>query len=322
MFVSRHLKTALPTLLVVMLALTAYFEAEGVNQLVAAEVVGTVAMVPQLAAVEVSQPTALDGDDVLARNPFDSKTGSLLAGAIGPDASDVAGGEEPVATGPSVADPACDFGRVLLISAAEREQDSFATIEKAPHQASLYRQGDEVEGRTVAAISWDRVWLEDSGAHCQLKLGGKSLGAGRAGARKAKAGRGKRGGLSERHVRSRRALDPALAAKISRISDTEIHIERSLVDSLLADPNGLTGLVRGVRPRRGERGVRLLGVRADSLLGQLGLKNGDRVSSVNGFEVSDPKAMLTAYGMLQRAEALSVRLQRDGKPLTINVLIK
>ena len=69
-------------------------------------------------------------------------------------------------------------------------------------------------------------------------------------------------------------------------------------------------------------GIRLFGVRPDSLLGTLGLENGDRLSSINGFEVSDPQRALEAYARLRTADRLSVSINRKGKPMTIDFNIK
>ena len=63
-------------------------------------------------------------------------------------------------------------------------------------------------------------------------------------------------------------------------------------------------------------------MRPDSLLGTLGLENGDRLSSINGFEVSDPSRVLEAYGRLKNADRLSVSINRKGKPMTIDFNIK
>ena len=45
-------------------------------------------------------------------------------------------------------------------------------------------------------------------------------------------------------------------------------------------------------------GVRLFNIRPTSMLGALGLQNGDRLSSINGFEMNEPQKMLEAYQKL------------------------
>ena len=69
-------------------------------------------------------------------------------------------------------------------------------------------------------------------------------------------------------------------------------------------------------------GIRLFGIRPDSLLGTLGLENGDRLQSINGFEMSDPQKALEAYARLRSAERLTVAVNRRGKPVNIDFNIK
>ena len=118
MLASRHLRTALPIVAVAMVATIAFFEAQGVNQLVSASMTDGPVPVPRVSDVNIEQPTAPSGDAVLARNPFDSETGPLLDGPA--PIPPVAGGADPsLSSGPAEEDPACDFGRVVLITAVE-----------------------------------------------------------------------------------------------------------------------------------------------------------------------------------------------------------
>jgi len=64
---------------------------------------------------------------------------------------------------------------------------------------------------------------------------------------------------------------------------------------------------RVVPEKEGDKvvGIRLFGIRQDSLLGTLGLENGDRLSSINGFEMSDPR--------LRGVTIAEVRVTPDGR---------
>jgi general secretion pathway protein C len=68
--------------------------------------------------------------------------------------------------------------------------------------------------------------------------------------------------------------------------------------------------------------VRLNGIKPGSLLGTLGLKNGDKLTKVNGMDVSDPKAALELYARLSSADHLVVSVDRRGEPMNIDVAIK
>ena len=69
-------------------------------------------------------------------------------------------------------------------------------------------------------------------------------------------------------------------------------------------------------------GLKLLGIRPGFLLGDLGIENGDRLTSINGFEMNDPMKMMDAYTKLLRADHLAVDVVRNGKPTSINFNIR
>lgn len=52
------------------------------------------------------------------------------------------------------------------------------------------------------------------------------------------------------------------------------------------------------------------------------MRNGDRLESINGFEVASPEKALEAYARLRTAAQLRLRLVRAGAPveLTVNVI--
>lgn len=68
-------------------------------------------------------------------------------------------------------------------------------------------------------------------------------------------------------------------------------------------------------------GLRLFGIRPSSLLGTLGLRNGDRLESINGFQISDPEKALEAYARLRTAPHLHLSLQRAGHPVELDLNI-
>jgi general secretion pathway protein C len=239
MGLDASLKRFFPYVVGGLLATTAFLQASGVGRMVASTLsdAPTVAGAPSgrlprapLGGFEPDKPTA---KPILARNPFDSETGPLDGTVVGlPD-----GGlpliDAGVKTGDPYEDPACDFGRVVLISASEDPAWSFAAIDgggtgKGP---TLRRTGDEIGGHTVHFVSWDRVWFVSGANRCQLKLGDKAKAAAAGAAPAGPGDEATRGG------RAGRTLDPALAAKIRKVSDTEFNVERSVVDEILEKPS-------------------------------------------------------------------------------------
>jgi general secretion pathway protein C len=63
-------------------------------------------------------------------------------------------------------------------------------------------------------------------------------------------------------------------------------------------------------------------VRPDTLLGVLGFQNGDRLETINGFNMSSPEKALEAYARLRTAKGLNVKINRRGKPMSLDYHIK
>jgi general secretion pathway protein C len=312
MGLDAKLKRWFPLLLCALLALVAYLQASGIGELVAASVSQPSATPPVLAPLAPLEANGKSGEAILARNPFDSVTGPLdgkeLAIPTAPTAS-----AAPTLGQPAEDAPSCDFGRVVLITASDDPEWSFAAVE-AGGPAVLRRTGDDVSGHTVLAMAYNRIWLEGNGKQCQMKLGDRSAqmttAAGDPGQR---IGRPRRGRIPEE-----------LAAKIHKVSDTEFNVERSVVDEILENQAELMRTARIVPDKQGDRvlGIRLFGIRSGTLLSTLGFQNGDRLESINGFEMSDPQKALEAYGRLRTADSLKVKINRGGTPVSIDFNIQ
>ncbi len=63
-------------------------------------------------------------------------------------------------------------------------------------------------------------------------------------------------------------------------------------------------------------GMKLFGIRSNSLLDRLGIQNGDSIRSVNGAAIDGPEAALEAYAEARSSTELTITLDRDGETLT------
>src|SRR5690606_30065984 len=108
------------------------------------------------------------------------------------------------------------------------------------------------------------------------------------------------------------------------VSDTEFNVDRTVVDKILEDQAELMRSARIVPEQKDGKvvGVRLFGIRPDTLLGSLGLQNGDRLESINGFNMASPERALEAYARLRTANNLNVKVNRRGSPVSIDYRIK
>lgn len=248
---------------------------------------------------------------ILARNPFDSVTGPL-DGAPTPlqDAPRDAALEDPYDA------PVCENARVRLIVAGESPEWSLAAIEPAKGGSVLRRSGAEVDGKTVEHIGWDRVWLRSGDELCQMEIGSEANRK----AAKAPATKAAKAPATPR----RGALPQEIASRIQRVSETEFNVERSAIDMILEQQSALmrTARVTPVQKDGKVAGMKLNRIRSGTLLDTLGMKNGDTLRSINGFELADPQRALEAYARLRSADRLSVAIERGGKPMTIDVNIR
>jgi len=330
-------KRYLPVVVCLLIGVAAYFQASGMGQLVAS----SVALDPSAMPVAPPAPRGAavahapgsehvtSATDILGRNPFDSVTGPLTGKPL-----EIPDGEQQQAdvNRDPYEDPPCDSAKVLLLVTSDDPDWSFASIAGPDGKTVMRRKGDEFNGQTVFFIGdlrseerreadrrdlWDRVWLTGSGgARCQMAVGANvqlKAAAKPAAAPPPTSGKRRRG-----------SVPAEIAAKIHKVSDTEFNVERSVVDSILENQAELMRSARIVPEKEGDKivGIRLFGIRSDSLLGTLGIENGDRLSSINGFEMSDPQKALEAYAKLRTADHLTVSVNRRGKPMNIDFNIK
>lgn len=311
MGLDRTLKRTFPAVVLALLGVAAYFQASGLGQILASAGVETSSLPPPAAPARHA-PSALlagasrstSGDAILDRNPFDSITGPLRGEKPAPPTD-----EGPADDGDV---PTCDAARVVLITWSEEPEWSFASIAPATGKSQLRRAGDEVGDYKVERIDWDRVWLSGAaGRRCQMEVGGKlAVATGRPPGDKPPPPPLPPGGR----------VPPEIASKVHVIDSGHVTIERSVVPLLMEQQAVLFRSVRATPEKDG--GLRVAGVRTGSLLEMVGVKNGDRLMNVNGMSIADPTTALKAYTLFREASHLTVALQRDGKPMNVEVDIR
>jgi general secretion pathway protein C len=96
-------------------------------------------------------------------------------------------------------------------------------------------------------------------------------------------------------------------------------VERGAVEQIIQNYAKLAGSLR-TRPTK--EGMRLSGLKPDNVLSKLGMKNGDLLQSINGFDMSDPEKAVDAYAKLRSAGKLDITVNRDGAPFTVGISIQ
>jgi general secretion pathway protein C len=115
-----------------------------------------------------------------------------------------------------------------------------------------------------------------------------------------------------------------LDQNLKKGSDTSFAVQRGLVDKILENQAEIMRSARIVPHEQNGQvvGVKMYGIRRNSLLGQLGLQNGDLLRSINGYDMASPDSALEAYSRLRSASNLSVAITRRGKPMTVEYQIE
>ena len=344
MGVERLARRSFGFVVVALLALAVYFQAAGAVELVSSS---ALAVEPRESKPELKTRRAgpilaartnlATGDAILARNPFDSVTGPLDRNPIVLDAPPQE--KKALDLSDPLNAPECDGVAVNIVSESSDPAWSLAQL-KGPGDpdAATRRVGDQVGKLEVAYIGFNAVkgspavWFVSDEQICQALLFSEK-GEGEAAASPEAAPavaaaptpdegetrasrRGKRGGAPQ--------VPSEIADKIQKVSETEFNVDRAVIDNILENQAQLMRSARIVPEQKDGKtvGIRLFGIRSDTLLGTLGMQNGDRLEKINGFDMASPEKALEAYARLRTATNLTVNLTRRGKPLTIEFNIK
>ena len=307
------------------LALCAFFLAQGTTRVLASELLASDPAAEQLPRKPIRTTTAAfqrkrDAAIILRRNIFDSARGDLTAEplpevTVGPD------GEPVEEWDPNRPAPNC-AGNLRLVGSVMSPgypEWSFAAISgTSDGKTMLYREGSSVDNSRVLAVRSSSVVMSGASGACQLLMfeEEETIPRIRPPPKKPATGaaRGRNAGLS----------DQELNEGIEKITDTKFNIQRSLVDKALANQGSLMKTARVIPHEEDGRvvGVKLYGIRRTSLLGRLGVRNGDMLRTINGFNMTSPDTALEAYSVLRSANKLTLAVKRQNKEMTIEYNIE
>ena len=310
----RILRSLLTAAVPVGLALIAFLNANAINALVGGTISGSMLVTEAKASDTRSRDDGTatkakakaGAQAILDRNPFDHVTGPL--GRTGCASTPEGCGDLPPRNSDPATAPICEGVRPLILVSDEDQKAAFVSLEYGGKRI-LRRQGGEVGEARVAYVGRDRVWLEGGHGLCQALLFGspppppKPL-------------------LAEPSTQS--PLESTIGKQIAKTGPNEYVIERSAVDRILEAQAELMKS-RLIPEKEGDRvvGMKVLGIKPGSVLAMLGIENGDRLETINGFEVSNPEKMLEAYARLRSgADKLQVHLTRAGRPINVDYTVR
>ena len=190
-----------------------------------------------------------------------------------------------------------DLKLKLLGTVSGNTQKAYAVIEdtEKKHQ-DLYRIGDSIQNATLKMILREKVVIRVNGKDEILGIEKVS-------------------GSPKTSIVSRRA---AIA------TSQDITLKRSRIESAVKDVNTLMRQVR-IRPHftNGKPdGLRLTGIRPNSIFYNMGLKSGDIITGVNNNTIESVDDVLKFYQSLQSSSRVALQVKRRGRPKTINYNIE
>ena len=110
---------------------------------------------------------------------------------------------------------------------------------------------------------------------------------------------------------------------IKKVGGNSYEVEQSEIDGALANLSKLATQARVVPAFEGGEsiGFKLFSIRPNSLYAKIGLKNGDIVTRINGYEINSPDKALEIYQKLKDSKQINVDLKRRGKATTLDYAI-
>jgi hypothetical protein len=111
---------------------------------------------------------------------------------------------------------------------------------------------------------------------------------------------------------------------LTAVSETEFTITRAAFERVFADGMTITRAVRIV-PDADARGLKLYGIRPGAVdrfsPKQIGIRNGDIVTSLNGNPLGTAAEAIDAFNLARKAERIVIELQRRGSPITVTISV-
>jgi len=292
---------------VAVVVLCAYFTALAADNYVEATYLSESAKPPKLRALPVRKPhraerRSKDGTPLVTRNMFCSTCEPPEPDSALPAPAD---GSMPETTLPL---------RLIATNIASREANSFATIRntESGRQGAYWPEEvipdagkvEQVEHRQVIFFNdktkrLERIALLDQGKPDREPT--------KPPPRRSSTG-------------NRDDLRAAIDEGIKEVGTNSYEVDRDLVNKLMSNPMVAARGARIVPSIRNGKanGFKLYAIRPSSLYAKLGLKNGDTIQAVNGFDLTTPDKALEVYTKVKEASNLTVSITRRGKPVTIH----
>jgi len=188
----------------------------------------------------------------------------------------------------------------------------FAVFEdQNTHDQNIYRQGDQIpDAGELVSVEKSKVVINHNGTQVMLEMPTDDTGSPSASV--------------PMPVPMRPAMPPMFGRDVERVGPNQFVVHRSSVDRNLQNMGQLFTQMRAIPDVEDGKtdGFRLSEVVPGSLFSQMGLRDGDVVTSVGGQELNDPTQAIALLNSLRNASSLNITVMRNGRPVDLSYQIQ
>ncbi|MCX7959177.1 MAG: PDZ domain-containing protein, partial [Deltaproteobacteria bacterium] len=111
---------------------------------------------------------------------------------------------------------------------------------------------------------------------------------------------------------------------VSKIAEGKYVVSQSELEKTLTNLNDVAMQARIVPNFEGGKanGFKIFNIKANSIYEKIGLKNGDVIQKINGFEINSPDKAFEVYQKLKDAKAINIDISRDGRNMSFDYTIR
>jgi type II secretion system protein C len=220
---------------------------------------------------------------------------------------------EPASEGP--AEVATNLHITLLGTSQLTLERPFIIVEdNNTHQQSLYRLDDEIpDAGKLVGVYKDHAIIIHDGRRARLDMPNQSVGS-------PAEPMPRPFGIPNLPLRRNFIRPPFGRNGVHLLSPGRYVLDRSTVDSNMNNMASLFTQIRAV-PNLSENGqsngFRLSQIQPNSIFQQIGLRDGDVLTSVEGQDVKDPIRAMEMLGNLRTQSVVNLTVLRDGRPMNL-----
>jgi len=117
---------------------------------------------------------------------------------------------------------------------------------------------------------------------------------------------------------------PSSGEGISKIADGKYVVAQSELEKTLTNLNDVAMQARIVPNFDGGKanGFKIFNIKSNSIYEKIGLKNGDVIQKINGFEINSPDKAFEVYQKLKDSKAINLEINRGGSNMTFDYTIR